>query len=450
MSRWLLSIALCCVAATDLTYSQSEKKNNDVQRGSAAVRGKLAMNPAIWSQAAYDNVWKRWGLKTKPADFDRRFRERYGLHEAPYKNSGFPMGLHAAKGPFFNGVANDCLMCHAGRVAGQTIIGMGNSLLELQGLFDEMSASNGFMLKFGFRFSHVRGTIDPVNPLAYLMEFRKPDLNLKSPQQLKYTYRASSDPPAWWLLKKKKTRQWPGNIDARSKRVDMVNLLTPFNSAAHIKKHEGVFADIHAFVLSVQAPKYPFAVDESLAARGRKIFDNTCSRCHGTYGAKPSYPNKVIPFKVIGTDPTLVQAMEKANLGNYNASWFAREKGPDGKGIHVLVSNGYQAPPLDGIWATAPYFHNSSVPTVYHVLNSRARPKYFTRSFRTEKEDYDQVHLGLKFTTLKGPANAKLPAIERRKIYDTTLPGQGNRGHTFADHLTDNERRAVIEYLKTL
>ena len=51
---------------------------------------------------------------------------------------------------------------------------------------------------------------------------------------------------------------------------------------------------------------------------------------------------------------------------------------------------------------------------------------------------------------LDGPADAKLPAIERRKVYDTTQPGRGNGGHTFGDKLTDDERKAVIEYLKTL
>jgi len=46
------------------------------------------------------------------------------------------------------------------------------------------------------------------------------------------------------------------------------------------------------------------------------------------------------------------------------------------------------------------------------------------------------------------PAN--MPAHERRKIYDTRLPGRGNTGHLFGDKLTEEERMAVIEYLKTL
>jgi hypothetical protein len=88
-------------------------------------------------------------------------------------------------------------------------------------------------------------------------------------------------------------------------------------------------------------------------------------------------------------------------------------------------------------------------PAVYHVLNSKERPRFFTRSFRTEKEDYDSARLGLRITVLHKRPDPDLPAIERRRIYDTTLPSQGNSGHRFGDHLTEDERIAVIEYLKT-
>ena len=90
------------------------------------------------------------------------------------------------------------------------------------------------------------------------------------------------------------------------------------------------------------------------------------------------------------------------------------------------------------------------MPTVYHVLNSKARPKIFTRSYRTGKEDYDPVRVGWKITLLKSGPDPKFPALERRKVYNTTRPGRGNGGHPFGDKLTEQERRAVIEYLKTL
>ena len=88
--------------------------------------------------------------------------------------------------------------------------------------------------------------------------------------------------------------------------------------------------------------------------------------------------------------------------------------------------------------------------TIDHVLNSKARPKIFTRSYRTGREDYDAQRGGWKFTALDRSPSADLPGFERRKIYDTTVPGRSNAGHTFGDQLTDGERRAVIEYVKTL
>src|SRR5262249_11432332 len=134
----------------------------------------------------------------------------------------------------------------------------------------------------------------------------------------------------------------------------------------------------------------------------------------------------------------------------YNQSWSAKEHGGCFSAAFTAKdSDGYQAPPLDGVWATAPYFHNGCAPTVYHVLNSKARPKVFTRSYRTGAEDYDTTRLGWKFREVPPPA-ATLPVIERRKVYDTTQPGRGNGGHNFGDELTDAERMAVIEYLKTL
>src|SRR5258708_27773155 len=127
-----------------------------------------------------------------------------------------------------------------------------------------------------------------------------------------------------------------------------------------------------------------------------------------------------------------------------NKGWLGSALRADGKPLHIVETEGYQAAPLDGVWATAPYFHNSSVPTLYHVLNSKARPAIFTRSYGSEKEDYDSQKVGLKITVLDKSAGVKLPGIEHRKIYDTTLPGRGNAGHAFGDKLTEEERMAVV------
>jgi mono/diheme cytochrome c family protein len=449
MSRSLLVVVLL-VPLTLATTLLARHDDAARERGARAVRGEPAMNPPLWSRKAFDNLWKQWGLKEKPADFDAAVRARYGLHAAPYDNHGLPMGLHESKGLLGTGVINDCLLCHAGTVAGQTVIGLGNASLDLQTLYDELAAADRLPYKLPFRFSQGRGTIDPVNPVIFLMTFRDADLNVRGPIDLDYAPPLSSDPPAWWLLKRKKTRNWNGGVRTNSIRVDMANLLTPFNTAAHIKGHEKTFADIHAFVLSVEAPKYPFPVDAKLAEAGRGVFAETCARCHGTHGPGGEYPSKVVPLKTLGTDPLLARAVTPKNLDFYNKSWFAQEKDPDGKPYRLEETDGYQAPPLDGVWATAPYFHNGSVPTIEHVLNSKLRPKYFTRSYGTGKDDYDPARLGWKITVLDAPPAADRPAHERRRIFDTTVPGRSNAGHTFGDELTDAQRRAVIEYLKTL
>src|SRR5262249_24325369 len=150
----------------------------------------------------------------------------------------------------------------------------------------------------------------------------------------------------------------------------------------------------------------------------------------------------------IGTDPNRYEGLSQAFGDYYNKSWFGHEK--PGTEYQAQRTAGYQAPPLDGIWATAPYLHNGSVPPVYHLLNSQTRPKRFTRSYQTDNDAYGPAKLGWKIQVLDQPADPSLPPRERRKVYDTSLPGRGNSGHTFGDALSDDERMAVIEYLKTL
>jgi Cytochrome c len=444
----LCSVSLAASAASGLGAVWAGDLT-PAQRGREVVMHQ-SLNPAVWSTSAYDNLWKQWGVAEKPANYADAVNQRYGLITAPYENNGLPMGLMQAKRLLGKGIVNNCLLCHGGAVAGQTIVGLANASLDLQGLFDDLTKADGYTLQFPYRFSYGRGAIDPLSPLTYLMEFRDHELNLQKQETLGYSQNISSDPPAWWLIKKKKTRDWTGGIDARSTRVDMANLLTPLNSGEFIRKQETTFIDIEAFVRGIEAPRYPFAIDAKKAERGRTLFAGTCSRCHGSYGPGGSYPNKIVPFDEIGTDRVLGEALRPDLIERFNKNWLARELGPDGQPYRFLESKGYQAPPLDGIWATAPYFHNSSVPTVYHVLNSKARPMLYTRTFGTSREDYDEAKLGLKISVLTSPPSAQISGYELRKIYNSTQPGRTNTGHTYGDDFTEDERFAVIEYLKTL
>jgi len=427
----------------------------------AAERGKKALlekcyNPASMTLPGYQNTWKQWGLTAKPApaDFARLFRERYGLHTAPYANNGLPMGLREAPLPLGlgKGIGQDCLICHGGSIAGQSIIGLGNASLDFQAFHEETTAADGRDGRPPFTFCNVRGTSEAGGMSVFLLGYREPDLRLRLTRlDLDLQDDLCEDVPAWWLLKKKKTMYYTGGADSRSVRSLMQFMMSPFNPPSAFPAAEADFADIRDYLLSLEAPKYPLPIDKTLAQQGEEVFKETCARCHGSYGAKWTYPNKIISLKEIGTDRRRFDGITAKFGLYYNKSWFAQghsKQTPDG--LASLASAGYQAPPLDGIWATAPYLHNGSVPTVYNLLNSKTRPRLFTRSYRTDLDSYDARKLGWKVEELKEMPLRKLPPIEARKIYDTSKPGRGNGGHTFGDHLTEEERLAVIEYLKTL
>jgi RoxA-like, cytochrome c-like len=450
----LMALATCWSALT-LVSSAAAAELPARERGEKALLER-SFSPPGWSLAAYKNAWRHWGLQEAPTSekYDELYRQRYGLHPAPYPNNGLPMGLREAPSiiPGRKGLTTDCLLCHGGSIMGQSYIGLGNSTLEIQSFFEEMSSADGLRVKTPFSFGNVRGTSEAGGMAVFLIGYREPDLSMRK-TRLEFTLRDDlcEDPPAWWLLKKKKTMYHTGGADARSVRSIMQFMMSPLNTRDVFHREEETFRDIQAYILSLEPPKYPYPVDRSLAQKGEQLFVQNCAKCHGTYGESATYPNRVVPLAEIGTDPNRYQGIPVEVGQYYNTTWFAKEKsGWFLDEYKVRHSPGYQAPPLDGVWATAPYFHNGAVPTVYHVLNSKARPKIYTRSFGTNAEDYDAAKLGWKVTILDAPADRSLPPIERRKIYDTTQPGRGNGGHTFGDHLTDKERMAVIEYLKTL
>ena len=98
---------------------------------------------------------------------------------------------------------------------------------------------------------------------------------------------------------------------------------------------------------------------------------------------------------------------------------------------------GYQAPPLDGIWATAPYLHNGSVPTLATLLKSSDRPTRFYRPPSTGFEHYDQANVGWKFEVPSGSTDTPPSSEKSRSLFDSSRFGLGNGGHTFGDALSD-------------
>src|SRR5262249_43903861 len=168
-----LLLAFLWITAGTVSFGVAGERT-PAERGRDAVY-RHPFNPPFWSVKAYQEAWKHWGVKEKPADYDRAFREHYGMHAAPYDNEGLPMGLVYARSLFGKGITVNCLMCHAGSLFGEPVVGLGNAVFDQQALFDDLFAADGITRALPFEVSHVRGTADAIAPVAYFLQFRDAD-----------------------------------------------------------------------------------------------------------------------------------------------------------------------------------------------------------------------------------------------------------------------------------
>ena len=357
-----------------------------------------------------------------------------------------------------------CLHCHAQQFNNKMIEGLGNSYSSFQvntGLYLTL-IEKGIRLAYGKNsdewktaertflaaqvlprsiITEVQGPA-PAQKIAEVMASHRDPLTLQFRADTSYFNLAPvvmpEDVPALWIAAKRKAL----TVNAMRqgdflKHIVTTSLLTLKDSgeAREIYEHA---RDIWAWIKTIQPPKYPYAINEERAGKGKVIFLQACARCHGTYGDKTYYPNVIVPPHVIGTDSMLWKYFIKYTGYTewFNKSWLAVSNPV----AQERPQPGYVPPPLDGVWITAPYLHNGSVPTIENVLNSKSRPVLWKRNFN--KEEYDYEKLGWRYKVLSRPHG--------KKTYDTRIPGYGNYGHTFGDHLSESERKNVIEYLKTL
>ena len=420
----------------------------------AAERGRIALTQRGylqpgWTDTAYEKAGQFWGPgapdpKTEPEKYARAFEARYGLNPAPFANDGFPLGLR--KGVRSNGepsgISIDCMTCHGGSIGGQSYVGLGNSQLDFKRLALEMNKADGKRLPPTIIVDNsARGTVNAGMFSAILLSVRNSDLSTRRfPLPLGVNL-PELDTPPWWNLAKKETMYYDGRTPAESVRTNMQFLLGE-KSLDELKALEPAFRDIQAYFKSLKPPVYPFAIDRAKADRGFAVFTANCEKCHGTYGETEEYPNVIVPLKEIGTDPARAVGLTDRFIAHYNSTWLGEEHPAE---IEVI---GYQAPPLDGVWATAPYLHNGSVPTLELLLNSSKRPSKFLRPPSTDFVNYDQVNVGWKFETVESPKT--LSDDQKHAFFDSSRFGLGTGGHTFGDKLSDEQRSDLIEYLKTL
>ncbi len=218
-------------------------------------------------------------------------------------------------------------------------------------------------------------------------------------------------------------------------------MLVKQNGPEQFRGWEDDFRKVYAFLSELRAPKYPGPIDMDRAERGNQVFAENCARCHGTYGDVSQYPELRVPIEDIGTDSVRLQSLSVKHRKSYGESWFADY----GQQETILEADGYVAPPLDGVWASAPYFHNGSVPTLWHVLNPDSRPVVWSR----DRLGLDEDRMGLGVRELE-----EIPAgtnkSDRRWYYDTRDFGKSARGHDYPASLTEQQKVDLLEYLKTL
>lgn len=519
--------------------------------------------------SAFNALWLRWGLLQRPADFDALVAERYGTplsgRRNPYPKPGedpnrtnggsgqLPMALtqtRNADGSWTGQIGITCAICHGGQV-GTAADGPGlgplfgnNGLADVNLLLTELgSASNGFAL---MSLNRVRGSGNITNfqlfGLLTLFDFRTtlPGMVL-NPQLWLSGNTGSEDPPNWWNLGHRPAKFYDAGMSSDSTRIELSWFMPGAATPGFQEGYDWILDHEYAantWMLGLRSPAYPLPVDTRLARKGAAYFhkldlwhprrrnpvppppvkgNGSCASCHGAYAPRYAKSRKylasplltgmagnVTPIDVIRTDPARMLGNDEAVEQAAEVSWFTYY-GQEGCAEEYNLI-GYLAQPLYGVWASAPYFHNGSVPDVWGVLKSSDRPAFWRRLSKPARagvvmgyetdlaRGYDAARMGWRHDALSCGAPGVTPylacdpadpfatplvqaqlsilfangslawnilgttlsptltnaQIEDRKIYNTRMYSQANGGHEFSDVLTDQERLAIIEYLKTL
>jgi hypothetical protein len=221
--------------------------------------------------------------------------------------------------------------------------------------------------------------------------------------------------------------------------------ILPTRSERQAKRVE----DVLEFIASYRPPPFPGTLDPARAQRGSATFAARCEGCHGSYARDArgmrlvSFPNRLVAQDEMGSDPARWNAVSEAGVR-------AIGKLAVGGKLNAKRTGGYVAPILSGLWMTAPYLHNGSVPTLWHLMRPETRPAKFMVG--GHKLDYARVGIAVE-TAADGVMRYPVGYVPWSDpgVHDTTQPGKSNAGHEkeFAG-LDDAQKDDLAEYLKTL
>jgi mono/diheme cytochrome c family protein len=438
------------LAAKTFDARAAANKSSEEDTSSERKGRRIRPSATATSQELAEAFWERFGLSGRPAI--ETALTNNGLLKSESAEaadaSQLPPPLQYVVSQDGSYIMN-CFACHGGKVDGVTYPGAPNNEYALQSLTEEVRATK---IVLGKKLSHMdlgsavmplgttRGSSNAVMFGVALMHFRDADLNVLDWKLGPKLTHHDMDPPPWWHFKKKHHIYIDGFAE-KGHRGLMQFMLVRQNGPDKFRGWENEFREVYEFISNIQAPVYPYHIDQELAVQGEKLFVEHCSSCHGTYGKDSQYPELTIPLEEIGTDPVRFAALSVEHRAGYGASWF----GHYGEQKTIADTEGYVAPPLDGVWASAPYLHNGSVPTLWHLLNPSERPAIWHRTSR----QLDREKMGLSVEGVK-EIPEKITAEQRREFFDTSVEGKSAKGHDFPDRLDSEGKKAVLEYLKTL
>ena len=403
-------------------------------------------------------AYRRLAAETAPED---RLPGRSG------RNAELPYNLTAhVNADGVEIVSSNCLTCHAARFNGELVVGLGNELLDFTqdprrlvddvGVYVRGPAESAAWQRWADRIEgiapYIRTDTLGVNPATNLtwalMAHRDPRTLAWSPTPLIEPPPRQPLPvsvPPWWRMAKKHAMFYTALGRGDHARFMILASALCADSVQEARAVDAYAADIRAYLASLQPPRYPWPIELRLAEQGRAVFERQCGSCHGRYGEDATYPNLVIGLEVVGTDPEYALAATDGREDRFY-QWLSNSF--YGELAHLAPAPGYIAPPLDGVWATAPYLHNGSVPDMKSLLESSRRPRFW--HLLGNPPAYDAEILGWEYQSLPHGKSGESDPRARARIYDTSLKGYGNAGHTFGDALAPEERQALLEYLKTL
>jgi mono/diheme cytochrome c family protein len=280
------------------------------------------------------------------------------------------------------------------------------------------------------------GRVDTFNPYK-VSQFAIPASTLTPEERI-----GASDFPAVFNQRPRHGMQlhWDGNNNS----LDERNLSAALGAGvtAETADHEAI-ERVADWLLDLPPPPNPTRPDPAAVQRGREVYMQACTECHGhkdgdIYVFEGKMLGSVEPITRIQTDPARLNSYTEAFRQRQLSELFA------GTPYHFrsfVKTDGYANMPLDGIWLRAPYLHNGSVPTLADLLSLPAeRPVSFLRGL--------DVIDGARGGFLSPPCDSAGPT-EKGFCFDTRLTGNGNGGHLYGTDLPPQAKSDLLAYLAT-